>query len=84
MMSSSVTRPVEEEGLDVDEVEGVGGAAGQNRLDQNCASLCLTVAVSMAHITEKWSETGKGTEKWRKIFVIAEGKISLSQVVGSL
>ena len=32
----------------------------------------------MAHMTEKWSEEGKGTEKWCKILVIAEGKMSLS------
>ena len=38
----------------------------------------------MAHITEKWSEEGKGTEKWHRICVIAEGKMSLSQVAVSL
>ena len=38
----------------------------------------------MAHITGKWSEEGKGTEKWHKIRVIAEGKISLSWVAVSL
>ena len=27
----------------------------------------------------KWSEEGKGTEKWRKILVIAEGKMNLSR-----
>ena len=27
----------------------------------------------------KWSEEGKGMEKWRKILVIAEGKMSLSR-----
>ena len=32
----------------------------------------------MAHMTVKWSEEGKGTEKWCKILVIAEGKMSLS------
>ena len=42
------------------------------------------VAVSMAHMTEKWSEEGKGMEKWHKICVIAEGKMSLSWVVISL
>ena len=36
------------------------------------------------HITWKWSETGKGTEKWRKILVIAEGKMSLLRVAISL
>ena len=34
----------------------------------------------MAHIKEKWSEAGKGMEKWRKILVIAEGKMSLSRL----
>ena len=38
----------------------------------------------MVHMTEKWSEEGKGTEKWHKIRVIAEGKMSLSRVVVSL
>ena len=27
----------------------------------------------------KWLEEGKGTEKWRKILVIAEGKMTLSR-----
>ena len=35
-------------------------------------------------MTVKWSEEGKGTEKWHKIRVIAEGKMSLSQVAVSL
>ena len=34
----------------------------------------------MAHITEKWSKEGKGTEKWHKIRLIVEGKMSLSRV----
>ena len=38
----------------------------------------------MAHMTEKWSEEGKGTGKWHKIRVIVEGKISLSWVAVSL
>ena len=38
----------------------------------------------MAHMTEKWSEEGKGIEKWHRIRVIAKGKISLSQVAVSL
>ena len=38
----------------------------------------------MAHMTEKWSKEGKGREKWHKINVIAEGKMSLSWVVVSL
>ena len=28
---------------------------------------------------EKWLEEGKGTEKWRRILVIGEGKMSLSR-----
>ena len=43
MMSSSVTPLIEEEGADVDGVEGVGGAAVLDRLDRNYASLHLTV-----------------------------------------
>ena len=38
----------------------------------------------MAHMTWKWLETGKGTEKWRRILVIAEGKMSLSRIVVSI
>ena len=89
MMSPSNTSLVEEEGADVDGVDqdGVereGGAAESDCHDLNCASLRLTVAASMTHIIEKWSKERKGTEKWHKIRVIAEGKISLSRVVISL
>ena len=38
----------------------------------------------MAHMTEKWSEEGKGTEKWHRIRVVAKGKMSLSRVAISL
>ena len=38
----------------------------------------------MAHMTEKWSEEGKGTEKWHRIRTVAEGKMSLSRVIVSL
>ena len=38
----------------------------------------------MAHMTKKWSKKGKGTEKWHRICVIAEGKMSLSRVAISL
>ena len=38
----------------------------------------------MAHITKNWSEEGKGTEKWHRIRMIAEGKMSLSRVAISL
>ena len=47
--------------------------------DLNCASQCFTVTASMAHMKVKGSDVGKGMEKWRKILVIAEGKMSLSQ-----
>ena len=82
MMSLSDTSLVEEEGADVDwadrdEVECEGEATESNCRDLNCASLHLMVAASMAHMTEKWSKEGKGTEKWHKIHIIAEGKMSL-------
>ena len=38
----------------------------------------------MVHMIEKWSEEGKGTEKWHRIRMISEGKKSLSQVVVSI
>ena len=68
MMSPSVTSLEEEEAADVDEAdrdgaEREGGAAKSDCRDLNCASLCLMIAASMAHMTEKWSEEGKGTEK---------------------
>ena len=63
MMSLRVTLLVEEEGADVDEVEGVGGAADSNRLERNYASLHLMVMASIAPITWKWSNKEKETEK---------------------
>ena len=78
MKASRVTPPTEVKGVEVDEAEGVGGVIILDCLDRNCTSLRLMVAASMAHITEKWSETGKGIEKWHKIRVIAKGKMSLS------
>ena len=64
MMSSSDTSLVEEEGMDVDGVEQdraewEGGANESDCRDLKYASLHLTVAASMAHITEKWLEEGK-------------------------
>ena len=64
MMSPSDTLLVEEEradvdGADRDGLEREGGAVESDYRDLNCASLRLTVAVSMAHMTEKWSEEGK-------------------------
>ena len=84
MITSKVTPPTKEEGTEVDGAEEVGGVAVPNRLERSYTSLRLTAARSMAHITWKWLETGKGKEKWHKILVIAEGKISLSQVAISL
>ena len=68
----------------MDGVEWEGGAAESDCRDLNCASLRLMVAASIAHMIEKWSEKGKGTKKWHRIRVIAEGKMSLSRVVVSL
>ena len=84
MMSSRVTPPEEEKGADVDEVEEVGGAIIPDRLERSCASLRLIIAASMSYMTWKWSETGNGIEKWHKILVITEGKMSLSWVAVSL
>ena len=84
MIASKVTPPTEVEGAKVDGAKGMGGATELDCLERSCASLHLTIVVSMAHMTWKWTETGKGTEKWRKILVIAEGKMSLSWVTVSL
>ena len=51
---------------------------------QRWASLSVTVAASMAHITEKCVDSGSETEKWQRSLMIAEGKMSLSRVVVSL
>ena len=89
MISPRDTSLKEEEGANVDGAdrdgaEREGGAVESVFRDLNCASLRLTVAASMAHMTEKWSEEGKGTEKLHKISVIAKGKMSLSRVAVSL
>ena len=84
MITSRVTPPAEVKGAKVDGAEGVGGAADLDHLKRNCASLRLTVVLSMAHITWKWSDTGKGIEKWCKILVIVERKMSLSRIAISL
>ena len=89
MTSPRDTSLVEEEGANVDGadqdgVEQEGEAAEFDCRDLNCTPLRLTVVASMAHMTEKWSEEGKGTKKWQKIRVIAEGKMSLSRVAISL
>ena len=77
MMSSRVTRPVEEEGANVDRVKEARGIAISDSLKRSWALHRLTVAASMAHMTWKWSKMRKGIEKWHKILVIAEGKMSL-------
>ena len=82
MMSPSDTSLEEEEGADVDgadqdRAEREGGATEADYCDLNCTLLRLTIMMSMAHITEKRSEEGKGTEKWHKIHVIAEWKNEL-------
>ena len=84
MMSPSDTSLEEEEGADMDGAEWERGTTESDCRDLNCASLHLTVAASMAHMIEKWSEEGKGIEKWHKIRVIAEGKMSLLWVAVSL
>ena len=84
MMSSRVTPLVEEEGANVDRAIEARGIVIPNRLKRSYALFCLMVAASMAHMTWKWSETGKGIEKWRKIIVIAEWKMSLLRVAVSL
>ena len=62
----------------------MGGVAKSDCCDLNCALLRFTVAAFMAHITEKCLEEGKGTEKWHRISMIVEGKMSLSRVAISL
>ena len=56
-----------------------GGRCRILLLRPKLASLSFTVAASMAHIKMKGSDAGEGTEKWHKILVIAEGKMSLPQ-----
>ena len=63
------------DGAERDGAEREGGVAEFECLDQNYASLRFTVAASMAHMKVKWSDKGKGTKKWRKILVIADGKM---------
>ena len=74
MMSPSDISLVEDEGVERDGVEREGGATESVCCDLNCASLCLTIVVSMAQMIEKWAEERKGIEKWHKIRVITKGK----------
>ena len=55
MIALRVTPPVEEEGAEVDGVEGVGGATNPDRLEHSCALVRLIVAVLM-EIGEHTSE----------------------------
>ena len=86
-MSPKDTSLEEEEGTDVGQSErdGVGREGGVEFCcrNLNCTSLRFTVVASMAHMKVKGSDTGEVTEKWRKILVIAERKMSLSQDVKS-
>ena len=83
MMSPRVTLPEEEGGADVGRAErdGVDREGGTKSCccDLNYASLRFMVAAFMAHMKVKGLDAGKGTKKWRKILVIAEGKMSLSR-----
>ena len=82
-MSPKDTSLEEEEGADLGRAErdvvGREGGVESYCHDLNCASLRFIVAVSMAHMKVKGSDAGERTEKWRKILVIAEGKMSLSR-----
>ena len=51
MIASRFTPPTKVECSEVDGAEGVGEAVVPNRLERNYASLHLTVAALMAHIT---------------------------------
>ena len=51
------------DGANRDGAEREGGATESICRDLNCASLRLMVAASMAHMTEKWVEEGKGIKK---------------------
>ena len=75
MTASKVTPPAEEKGVEVDGAEGVG-VTDLDCHEQNYALLRLTVAAFIAPIMWKWSNKGKGTEKWHKILVIAEELVS--------
>ena len=54
-MASSITPPLEEEGAEVDGMEGARGVAVSvhSRINQSWASLCQTDAALMTLMTEK-------------------------------
>ena len=74
----------EVDGADRDRAEWEERATESDCHDLNCTSLRLTIVESMAYMIEKWSEEGKGIEKWHRIHVTAKGKMSLSRVAVSL
>ena len=80
IIASSVTPPTEEEGAEVDRAKRAEVVVDPDRRERSCASLHLMVPVSIAPMTWKGSEEGKGTSKWHRSLVIAEGKMSLSRV----
>ena len=84
MTSPRVTSPEKKEGADRDGAEREVEAAESDCLARSYASLRFTVTASMTHLTENCSEKGKRIEKWHRIRVIAEGKMSLSWVAVSL
>ena len=83
MMSPNDILLVEKEGVDVDRADRDRAkqveAAESICRDLNYTLLRLTVVAFMAHMIWKGSDMGKGMEKWRKILVIVEGKMSLSR-----
>ena len=84
MIAFRVTPSVEEEGIEVDGAKRVGVVVNPDRLECSYSSLHLTIPASIAPMTGKGLEERKGTSKWRKSLVIAEGKMSLSRVAESL
>ena len=91
MMASRVTPAAKEEEAKVEGVEkeeGTTEAIGASvsthgRFGQNWALLRRTKLALMAPIVVKYGESGMRMEKWRRIHVIAEGKMSLSCVAVS-
>ena len=83
MTALRITPPADEEGTNVEGAKEAEWAAVSvcGCFDRSWASLHMTIAASMAHMTEKWGDTGKEIEKWCRIHVITEGKMSLSRVV---
>ena len=72
------------DGVERDGAEWEEGVAEFDYHNLNYASLRFMVTASMTHMTENCLEKGKRIEKWHRIRVITEGKMSLSWVVVSL